>query len=496
MAAMHGPEAWVGGTDVMKRKSMLENIYIRRTEMDRFMQTGWKSLLVALIIVACQTGSANSAAAETTPGQCEIALMQVIDVSKSMGTNVAPGQSMLEVLKRINIRLVQDLPTGHWNMGLATFPDPAPLKWGLQVLTDWSRPSLIAALNRLSAGGSASLDAALTFAGLALATDMQRPRFLIIFFDGGVCSAVDDALLDMAAYLRDSLGIFIIVVGYNLGEEDATAMHHIASLQPDGIPAFYSTQTVSDANACWDTTLRTLCSRLQADITTDSPTYLTGRRANPGGLGGSAQVVYRVQYLQGRAHTVKVLATGSFLDAGGSIVLDPLAHPLSAASPLFEFPLRIETAEAPAGDYDLMLYVVPAEGGAALAARTVRISVVPIAFTARFEPGYPFYHRASQKIGTRFHVLADLPAAISLPRLTIRIFYRVTQAATGMEGQGFDLPQTQEMPWELASGPLTQAIDIPIGRGTAAEGTYNVHVALTILELGVEREIVGQVQVN
>ena len=408
--------------------------------MTTLMRTSCKSVLVALLLIACQGSGASAAApnraAAGVRARSDATVRRIQDHG---GEALEPGRSLLDILKQLSTAWVEGIPADRLNMGLATFPNPAPLKWGMAVLTDLNRSSLTDAINGLAAGGESSLDAALTFAGLQLAADMQRPRFLLIFSDGGVCPNGNEGILSMAAYLRDWMDIFIITVGYNLQGLDLETMRDIASLQTDGTPAFFHSQSPGDLIGSWNFALGLICDWLRARITTTSPSYLIGRLMNPGGSGGTANIDYAVRYLQGSGGVVKVLAAGPFLTAGGTARVEPPSASLSATAPLFADKIMLQTAGAPAGDYDLMLSVVTTDGGGAVAAQTVQVSVVPITFTAYFESGYPSYSPSTRTINGRFAVGTVTPADTPLQHLTIRIEYKITEA-DGTEGAWLRCP--------------------------------------------------------
>jgi hypothetical protein len=103
--------------------------------------------------------------------------------------------------------------------------------------------------------------------------------------------------------------------------------------------------------------------------------------------------------LQGPGGVVNIVAAGPFLTAGGLARVEPSSESLSATSPLFTKVIMLQRAGAPAGDYDLPLSVAAADGGGAVVARTVRVSVVPITFTANFELHSPSYDRQTRSPG-------------------------------------------------------------------------------------------------
>lgn len=437
--------------------------------MSKLIRVVMGGFLIILLLFGCQSPPPQPG---VTPGNCEIAVVKVFDVSGSMGTDIGSGQFLLDLLKQAAVSIVQVVPADQWNMGLATFPTTGGPTWGMEVLTHANRQALIDEINALSAGGSSPMDAGLTLGGLMLATDQVRPRFLVVFSDGAVCGADCSTILNTASYLKTELGVFIITVGHNLTGDDYNTMRDVASLQPDGTSAFLNSVTAQELTDFFANSLGSLCDRLEVAIDTDRTGYGAGQ-------GGSNTGMYSVKYLQGESRTVRVIPEGPFINGGGSAVLFTPTGTLSGTTPSFGDKFEVRSAAGMSGDYELRLRVVPDGGDVTLATKTVQVSVVPIDLSVTFE-GNVVFNQTTNKLEGRVRVNIDTAREVELV-----VNYKVTAAGSQVEAPGFTYPLPPSP--TVAVGPSSIPIQFAIERTGAATGLYDVHVIVTALGVQASR---------
>lgn len=442
--------------------------------MIKFCRIEMCCFLLLLFLFGCQSNDPPQP--EVTPGNCEIAVAKVFDVSGSMGVDIGSGQSLLDVLKQTAVSVVEIVPADQWNMGLGTFPTIGGPTWGMEVLTNANRHSLVNAINSLSDGGSSPMDAGLTLGALMLATDQTRPRFMVIFSDGQVCGADCSTILNTSSYLKTELGIFIITVGYNLAGDDLDTMQNVASLQSDGSPAFLNGSTEAELIDFFANALGTLCDRLEVEINTDKTVYRAGS-------GGSNTGTYSVRYIQGESRTVRVIPEGPFINGGGSVFLYTPTGTLSDTSPSFGNKLEVRPAAAMSGDYELTLRVVPEGGDVTLATKTVQVPVVQIEVNAIFE-GNVLFNQTTNKLEGRVRVDVDTTLEVELI-----VNFKVTSAGSLAPATGFtySLPPSPTFPAGSSSIPIQFTIE----RTGAPTGQYEVHVNINVSGLGVQTSIVS-----
>lgn len=444
-------------------------------KMIRMIRAVSESLIVILLFIGCQSNNSNPPPSSAiTPGECEIALVKLFDVSGSMGFDIGTGQSLLDILKPVAVSVVQVVPADQWNMGLATFPSTGGPTWGMEVLTELNRQELIDAINDLSAGGSSPMDAGLTLAGLMLSTDQVRPRFLVVFSDGDVCSECS-TILNTASYLKTELGIFIITVGYHLESDDYDTMRDLASLQPDGTPAFFNSGSADELVDFLTYALGSLCDRLEVAIETE-PAYLIGD-------GGSETGGYNVKYIQGESRTVRIVPQGTLINGGGSVEFSSPTGTLSDTSPSFGGKLEVRSATGMSGEYDLTLRVVPDGGDVTLATRTIQITVVPVDLSISFD-GNVVFNPATSKIEGRVRIDINTAREVEL-----NVNYKVTTPGSPFEASGFTypVPPSPTVPAGASSIPIQFSID----RVDAAAGLYDVHVTVILKGLGVQKSVIA-----
>jgi len=296
------------------------------------------------------------------------------------------------------------------------------------------------------------------------------------------------------------LHVFIITIGYNLPDTDCLALSGVASPGLDGTPAFFPCWSVAELTEAWSRAMLLVCPGLRAEITTDSPRYLLGRLTNPNGSDGTANAYYTARYLEGLGDTVKVLATGSFLEAGGVVKIEPPSALLAPESPILADKIKLETAEAPAGNYDLTLHVVLADGGAVVAAQSIQVTLVPITFTLEFLTNPPSYDSRRREITVQYRVNTIIPAGLSLPPtltdLTISTSYYVTRVGGATAVSGIVGPDLGSFTRSVDSvEPTVRSFSLPCDN--ISDYRYHVHILCRVLDLGVEKEIVSDaVNVN
>jgi len=271
----------------------------------------WLSML-SIDVFSCDPQGASPTL--VTVEECELAVVFLFDTSGSMGQDVN-GETLLHKLADTTISIVRVIPPDLWTVGLVTFPNDGLASWGMELLTDANRQSLILELDALTPSGGSDIMTGLWLAGYMLQQYPHMPRFLVIFSDGAICQYVSASgttdcgpPLNVASTLK-SEGIHIITMGYNLpvGDPDdegnvpeGNVLRDMASVD-DGESLFFNTGSADDLYRWFLEKMGELCSLLDVrlDVETSSFEILSGATA-------SSQ--YLVTHVQGDAREVRVLS--------------------------------------------------------------------------------------------------------------------------------------------------------------------------------------------
>lgn len=395
------------------------------------------------IVAACNNGSApppatgsstgTTTSALTTPGSCEVATAWLYDISGSMDDEAPAGSgvTILDRLKTASSVVIPLVPDGKWNIGVTTFPNDQGLPaWGMDVLDATNRPGLLAAVNGLTAGGSTDMEAGLNYAGLLVSTDAGRPKVIVAFSDGEVCSLSGcTPLYNYADLLKDQLGVNIVTVGYQLVNPEDTQMATVASTNADGSPMFLNAGTATELHDFFADSLGALCESLDMSLDVTSQLQI--------GSGGDKTIQYTAQRYRGPDQTIRIGATGRFISAGGSIDIAPSAPPtwlITATTPSANGKLEVHAVPSMSGQYDATVTVKVDGSDIMLAAKTITIDVVQHELNLSFNSPVRWFAPDQEIQGT---VRVDVPYATNTQ---LSWSFSVTDSATGDPIQNLTVP--------------------------------------------------------
>ena len=431
-------------------------------------------LLPPLLAASCATVGENGASdkdALDSIGDCDLAVALVIDTSGSM--NFVPegfDESVLDVLKSACIEVVENVPSGAWNVGLVTFPGSAPPKWGMEFLTDDNREELVAAVDALVATGASPVSEGLSTGALALLSDVSRPRFLIVFSDGGWSLTPEgEAQLD---WIAEQVDAFIIAVGYNLNSVDSEAMLKLASSDESG-PAFVNATSQEDLHQYLIDQFGNLCSRLNLAVRVDGPEVVGTR----GGYSGSVEV----QYKKGSAQTLQLGSFGSWM-ADGSISFKNAEISVGPDQPLYVDKFG-GTAPATAGQYEIEVSLIDPTSPSPVASGRTNVSVVDVDLTLDLTGNPPVvWNETLGRLEGEWHLHGSFGQGIpdgELGGFTYSV-WRNGQPDPGWSGG----PKAAH---DIKSGPIDWKEPFVLTRsGNVPSGQYEVRISWTGLHVKVD----------
>ena len=452
------------------------SVRVRFTGPDDIWRPTVRFGLTVLLLVFVSIPTNHVVAQEQRPPDynCELATVFIVDKSGSMDAD-ADGRSKLRRVRDALTNIVQQIPSGYWNVGLGTFEESGVLKWGMDVLTDGNRAGLANVIGGLTAGGGSPILAGLHLGAFSLMTDTVHPRILVIFSDGQVCGGdfgpPCDEVVIAAATARTEGGIAIITVGYNLSGDDADVMRDMASTV-GGTRLFFNS---TSGNALTETLIRLageLCYLREATLRV-TPVSL---ELAPGGVG---TLSYSVTWSFGDPFSARLRSDQT--NAINPRFLGPIEASLGPSSPAYGGKIEIEvpTGTTP-GDHTEAVTVYRI--GANLDTRTIQLRVLRCSFSVEIEtlsPPLPWRPSARVRLRTTSDCERQMVASVS---------YQVTNPGQttdvpGFEfgsGGGFTIPMGFARTWRDFVFTRTSLI--------ATSAQYDLHVIIHLA--GISRRVV------